>query len=73
MTPDTLILLLAIFPLVMLLWMGWQSQRQARFGQLNTRDHVFRCARCESVYTDDEDVDRSGCPKCGMSNEEYEF
>ncbi|MSR66283.1 MAG: hypothetical protein EXS24_02785 [Pedosphaera sp.] len=73
MNPDELILLLAIIPLGTLLFLGWQTQRRARFDLLNTRDHVFRCAHCQSVYTDDEDVERSRCPKCGMDNEEYEF
>lgn len=48
-------------------------ERRRRFEPMPSKDHIFRCAKCAFVYTDDEDVDRSRCPQCGTVNEEIEF
>jgi hypothetical protein len=47
--------------------------RQRRFDPHPSRDRIFRCSKCSSVYTDDPDVDRSRCPQCGKLNEAIEF
>lgn len=47
--------------------------RRRQFGPTRTEDHIFRCARCGDVYTDDPDVDRSRCPQCGTMNEVFKF
>lgn len=47
--------------------------RRRRFGPTPSEDHIFRCAGCGYVYTDDPDVDRSRCPQCGVTNEMYKF
>ncbi len=49
------------------------EQRRRRFEPRRTEDHIFRCVKCSYVYTDDPDVERSRCPQCGTSNEEYQF
>ncbi|MFM7103008.1 MAG: hypothetical protein ACKOET_17395 [Verrucomicrobiota bacterium] len=36
-------------------------------------DRVFRCDRCQMVYTDDPGVERSRCPGCGRTNEPFRF
>jgi rubrerythrin len=47
--------------------------RRKRFEPTPSKDHVFRCKKCGSVYTDDADVDRSRCPQCGRLNEFMNF
>lgn len=49
------------------------EQRRRRFEPTPSEDHIFRCAKCAFVYTDDADVDRSRCPHCGTGNEAIEF
>jgi rubrerythrin len=51
----------------------YYERRQKRFGPTPSEDHIFRCDRCGSVYTDDADVDRSRCPQCGRLNEAIQF
>ncbi len=38
-----------------------------------TQDRVFRCGKCNTVYTDDPAVDRSRCPQCGITNDPFAF
>lgn len=47
--------------------------RRRRFDPMPSEDHIFRCARCGYVYTDDADVDRSRCSQCGRMNEAIRF
>jgi hypothetical protein len=47
--------------------------RRKRFDPEPTSDHVFRCARCAMVYTDDADVALSRCPQCSEMNEPMRF
>lgn len=47
--------------------------RRRRFNPHPSKDRIFRCPKCGSVYTDDPDVDRSRCPQCGKLNEAIEF
>ncbi len=51
----------------------YSERRRRRFEPTPTEDHVFRCADCGFVYTDDPDVDRSRCPNCGRTNEAIQF
>jgi hypothetical protein len=51
----------------------YAGRRRRRFTPMPSADHIFRCARCSFVYTDDDDVDRSRCPQCGTMNDEVEF
>ena len=57
-----------------LLVVGMLSElRRRRFGPAHPEDRVFRCRKCQHVYTDDADVERSRCPHCGRLNEPIEF
>ena len=47
--------------------------RRRRFEPSPSRDRIFRCEQCGSVYTDDPDVDLSRCAQCGKFNPPYEF
>jgi predicted Zn-ribbon and HTH transcriptional regulator len=47
--------------------------RRRRFEPTETEDRIFRCRRCNYVYTDDPDVDRSRCSQCGQMNEPIQF
>ena len=47
--------------------------RRRRFEPTPSQDRVFRCRRCEYVYTDDADVDRSRCAQCGQMNDPIQF
>jgi rubrerythrin len=51
----------------------YAERRRRRFTPTPSADHIFRCARCGFVYTDDDDVDRSRCPQCGAMNDEVQF
>ncbi len=51
----------------------YSELRRRRFEPEPTEDHIFRCAQCGLVYTDDPDVDRSRCPNCGKTNEAVAF
>ena len=51
----------------------WSENRQRRFDPAASNDHIFRCTKCGSVYTDDPDVDRSRCAQCGTLNEVIRF
>lgn len=74
MTPDALIygyvvVLLAALSGVVLYF----EHRRKRFEPTPSKDLIFRCQRCGFVYTDDEDVDRSRCPQCGLLNDQIKF
>ena len=47
--------------------------RRRRFEPSASEDRIFRCRRCNYVYTDDPDVDRSRCSQCGQMNDAIEF
>jgi predicted Zn-ribbon and HTH transcriptional regulator len=47
--------------------------RRRRFEPSPSEDRIFRCRRCNYVYTDDPDVDRSRCSQCGQMNEPIQF
>jgi hypothetical protein len=51
----------------------YSERRRRRFEPEPSHDRIFRCSRCQSVYTDDADVDRSRCPQCGRTNEAIVF
>ena len=51
----------------------YSEVRSRKFGPASSQDHVFRCAKCGLVYTDDADVDRSRCSQCGTMNDVIEF
>ncbi len=74
MTPDAIILAFVLLLLAALVVIAFYShRRRQRFKPTQSRDHIFRCAQCDYVYTDDEDVELSRCPQCGRMNEEMEF
>ncbi len=47
--------------------------RRRRFRPTHSADRIFRCPKCNLVYTDDADVERSRCAQCGKLNEVIEF
>jgi predicted Zn-ribbon and HTH transcriptional regulator len=51
----------------------YSTMRSRKFEPTPSKDHVFRCAKCGFVYTDDPDVDRSRCSQCGKMNEAIKF
>ncbi len=51
----------------------FSETRRRRFRPAAKQDNIFRCGRCQSVYTDDPDVDLSKCPQCGQMNEPYQY
>ena len=51
----------------------YYERRRRSFEPEPTEDTIFRCRRCTYVYTDDEDVEVSRCPQCGVTNEAVEF
>jgi uncharacterized paraquat-inducible protein A len=51
----------------------YAEMRRRRFEPTPSQDRVFRCRRCEYVYTDDADVDRSRCSQCGQMNDAIQF
>jgi protein-arginine kinase activator protein McsA len=74
MTLSALIACYVFFFLGALACIGiYYERRQKRFGPASSADHIFRCAKCGFVYTDDADVDRSRCSQCGALNEVIKF
>ncbi len=51
----------------------YTRQQSFDLGPASSGDKVFRCAECDYVYTDDEDVERSLCPECGRMNSPVQF
>ena len=51
----------------------YSELRSRRFRPTASHDHIFRCEKCNFVYTDDADVDRSRCSQCGKLNEAIQF
>ena len=51
----------------------FSETRRRRFRPSAKQDNIFRCGRCQSVYTDDPDVGLSKCPQCGQMNEPYQY
>jgi len=51
----------------------YAEMRRRRFEPTPSQDRVFRCRRCDYVYTDDPDVDRSRCSQCGQMNDPIQF
>ena len=47
--------------------------RRRRFRPTHSADRIFRCPKCNLVYTDDPDVERSRCAQCGKLNEAIQF
>lgn len=47
--------------------------RRRRFEPPSNPDSIFRCRKCDFVYTDDPDVDRSRCSQCGQMNDAIKF
>lgn len=74
MTADALILTYVVSLLAALAGVAvYSTMRSRRFEPTPSQDHVFRCAKCGFVYTDDPDVDRSRCSQCGKMNEAIKF
>ena len=74
MAPDVLLFGYVVSLLAALSIVAVYSElRGRRFRPTATQDHIFRCARCGFVYTDDADVDRSRCAQCGTLNEAINF
>ncbi|HNQ87377.1 MAG TPA: hypothetical protein PKM73_01945 [Verrucomicrobiota bacterium] len=74
MTPDALLFTYVVLLFLGLIWAAVRYElRRRRFGPTRTEDHLFRCEQCQTVYTDDADVDRSRCPHCGQINNVYRF
>ena len=63
------VLILGLIGLVAFL----QAMRWRRVEWGGSRDQVFRCEKCNYVYTDDPSVERSRCPQCGRTNSAFEF
>ena len=74
MSVDQLLLIYVFSTLgiIGLLALGSELRRRT-FNPSSSEDHVFRCAKCGYVYTDDNDVDRSRCPQCGAFNDAVRF
>jgi protein-arginine kinase activator protein McsA len=51
----------------------YAEMRRRSFAPRPSQDRIFRCSKCGYVYTDDPDVERSGCSQCGQFNEAIEF
>jgi rubrerythrin len=74
MTVDALLLSYVVILLAGLAVVAvYDEFRRKRFEPTPSEDHIFRCAKCAFVYTDDSDVDRSRCPQCGTPNEVFSF
>ena len=74
MPVDALLAAYVILLLGALAFMALYTElRQRRFGPTPSADRIFKCGRCNLVYTDDPDVDRSRCSQCGTLNEAIRF
>lgn len=76
MSPAEFILTFLLVLMVAFVFAAWVGRRRQRsFDPHLSDDKVFRCVkeRCNYVYTDDPDVDRSRCPQCGQMNESVTF
>jgi rubrerythrin len=74
MRPETLLLLYVVATLASLVAVTVYCElRRRRFECMPSEDHVFRCEKCQFVYTDDQDVERSRCPQCGTLNDTFQF
>jgi rubrerythrin len=74
MAPDALIFSYVAVLLAVIAAVGaFHERRRRSFEPQPTEDTIFRCRKCAYVYTDDEDVEVSRCPQCGVSNEAVEF
>ena len=68
-----------VFSFLLLVLAGWSAlafymrQRDVNFNLKSSGDRIFRCRECDYVYTDDEDVERSLCPECGIMNSPVQF
>jgi protein-arginine kinase activator protein McsA len=74
MSPATLLVLYVAAALGAIIVIGIFSElRRRRFRPAHSADRIFRCPKCNLVYTDDADVERSRCAQCGKLNEAIEF
>ncbi len=74
MSHDALLVLSVVVALGALVVIGIFSElRRRRFRPAHSADRIFRCPKCNLVYTDDADVERSRCAQCGKLNEAIEF
>jgi hypothetical protein len=74
MSNATLIIIYVAVALAAVCIIGVFSEiRRRRFGPTHTSDRIFRCPKCNLVYTDDGDVERSRCTQCGKLNEAIQF
>ncbi|MGC8743242.1 MAG: hypothetical protein ACP5T0_05120 [Verrucomicrobiia bacterium] len=74
MSAEKIIIAFTLVPLAMVFAYFFYSEKKRRqFLQPETKEKVFRCVQCGLVYTDDNEVELSPCPKCGASNEEFKF
>lgn len=51
----------------------YSEMRSRKFRPERSADRIFRCEKCNFVYTDDADVARSRCSQCGAMNDAIEF
>jgi rubrerythrin len=51
----------------------YSELRRRSFNPGPSKDRIFRCRKCNYVYTDDPDVVRSRCSQCGQMNEARQF
>ena len=51
----------------------YTTVRYKKFEPTSSLYQIFKCEKCNFVYTDDADVDRSRCPQCGLINEAIHF
>lgn len=74
MSPDHLIWLYELGALALLSGAAvYSTIHRRRFDPEPTSDHIYRCAQCAMVYTDDVDVELSKCPQCGEMNEPMQY
>jgi len=74
MSAEKIIIAFTLVPLAAVFAYFFYSEKKRRqFLQPEIKEKVFRCVQCGLVYTDDNEVELSPCPKCGTSNEEFKF